>query len=264
MAGRERPDPAGTLEGGRAASGRLAASVARSGGPMPEVHVDDEAVLWSASAADREGRPLLLLLHGYNSNEGDLFGLAPYLPLEPAIASLRAPTSPGYGYAWFPLRRSTVTRPARRGGGAASTDAILALARPRRRPSRRPVGPARLLAGRRDGARAPAARPRAIRVRGEPRRASRCPGERDGDERMAQLAPPVFWGRGTADGVIAAGIHRAHASTWLPAHADARRAHLRGPRRTRSPTVELSRRRPRSSRRTCRAGRPSRVGGRSQ
>ncbi len=77
---------------------------------MPEVHVDDEAVLWSASAADREGRPLLLLLHGYNSNEGDLFGLAPYLPLEPAIASLRAPTSPGYGYAWFPLLAEATSR----------------------------------------------------------------------------------------------------------------------------------------------------------
>ena len=70
---------------------------------MPEVRVDDEAVLWSASAADRAGRPLLLLLHGYNSNEGDLFGLTPYLPLEPAIASLRAPLYTGYGHAWFPL-----------------------------------------------------------------------------------------------------------------------------------------------------------------
>src|SRR5688500_15573063 len=70
---------------------------------MTEVRIDDEAVIWSASAADRAGRPLLLLLHGYNSNEGDLFGLAPYLPLEPAIASLRAPIFTGYGNAWFHL-----------------------------------------------------------------------------------------------------------------------------------------------------------------
>ena len=60
-------------------------------------------MIWSASVADRTGRPLLVLLHGYNSNEGDLFGLAPYLPLEPAIASLRAPIFTGYGNAWFPL-----------------------------------------------------------------------------------------------------------------------------------------------------------------
>ena len=67
------------------------------------MHIDDEAVLWSASPSDRAGRPILVLLHGYNSHEGDLFGLAPYLPLEPAIASLRAPVQTGYGHAWFPL-----------------------------------------------------------------------------------------------------------------------------------------------------------------
>ena len=43
------------------------------------MRIDDEAVLWSASPADRAGRPLLVLLHGYNSHEGDLFGLSPYL-----------------------------------------------------------------------------------------------------------------------------------------------------------------------------------------
>jgi phospholipase/carboxylesterase len=90
---------------------------------MPHVRVDDEAVLWSASAADREGRPLLLLLHGYNSNEGDLFGLAPYLPLEPAIASLRAPIFTGYGHAWFPLMSEGVDLSV--DAADASTDAIL-------------------------------------------------------------------------------------------------------------------------------------------
>ena len=59
------------------------------------MRIDDEAVLWSASSADRAGRPLLVLLHGFNSHEGDLFGLAPYLPLAPAIASLRAPIDAG-------------------------------------------------------------------------------------------------------------------------------------------------------------------------
>ena len=44
------------------------------------------------------------------------------------------------------------------------------------------------------------------------------PGERDGDERMSQLAPHVFWGRGTADGVIPlAAVARTQA--WLPAHS---------------------------------------------
>ena len=44
------------------------------------------------------------------------------------------------------------------------------------------------------------------------------PGERDGDERMSQLAPHVFWGRGTVDGVIpVASVARTQA--WLPAHS---------------------------------------------
>src|SRR5680860_430544 len=65
--------------------------------------IDTDAVLWSASAPDRVGRPLLLILHGYGSHEGDLFSLAPHLPLEPVIAALRAPLAAGQGWAWFPL-----------------------------------------------------------------------------------------------------------------------------------------------------------------
>jgi phospholipase/carboxylesterase len=48
--------------------------------------------------------PLLILLHGYGSNEYDLFGLAPYLDARFLIVSARAPYTlmPG-GYAWFEL-----------------------------------------------------------------------------------------------------------------------------------------------------------------
>jgi len=48
--------------------------------------------------------PLLILLHGYGSNEHDLFGLAPYLDPRFLILSLRAPYElmPG-GYAWFEI-----------------------------------------------------------------------------------------------------------------------------------------------------------------
>ena len=45
------------------------------------------------------------------------------------------------------------------------------------------------------------------------------PGEREGDERMSQLALPVFWGRGTDDEVIPA-ASVARTQTWLPTHAD--------------------------------------------
>lgn len=46
--------------------------------------------------------PLLVLLHGYGSNEEDLFSLAPYLDERCAIVSARGPItlSPG-AYAWF-------------------------------------------------------------------------------------------------------------------------------------------------------------------
>ena len=181
---------------------------------MPEVHVDDEAVLWSASAADRAGRPLLLLLHGYNSTEGDLFGLTPYLPLEPAIASLRAPLYTGYGHAWFPLVAEGAELSVE--GADAATDAILDWL-DRAAPGAGPIG---LLGFSQGGAmalellrRAPERFAFAVSLAG-----FALPGERDGDERMSQLAPHVFWGRGTADGVIPVAAV-ARTQEWLPAHS---------------------------------------------
>lgn len=51
-----------------------------------------------------EKNPLLLLIHGYGSNEEDLFGFATQLPDEYYIISVRAPYNlPGYGYAWYAI-----------------------------------------------------------------------------------------------------------------------------------------------------------------
>lgn len=48
--------------------------------------------------------PLLLLLHGYGSNEEDLFSFATELPDEYYIISARAPYSMQYGaYAWYAI-----------------------------------------------------------------------------------------------------------------------------------------------------------------
>lgn len=45
---------------------------------------------------------LLVLMHGVGSNEKDLFGLAPYVPPQFHVVSLRAPYAMGMGsYAWF-------------------------------------------------------------------------------------------------------------------------------------------------------------------
>lgn len=48
--------------------------------------------------------PLLILLHGYGSNELDLFSFAEELPDEFLIISARAPHDMGYGgYAWYAI-----------------------------------------------------------------------------------------------------------------------------------------------------------------
>ncbi len=48
--------------------------------------------------------PLLIMLHGYGSNEEDLFSFADELPDELLIISARAPLSLGFGsYAWYTI-----------------------------------------------------------------------------------------------------------------------------------------------------------------
>jgi phospholipase/carboxylesterase len=52
----------------------------------------------------KDKNPLLLLLHGYGSNEEDLFSFAPELPDEYYIISARAPYQlPPYGFAWYAI-----------------------------------------------------------------------------------------------------------------------------------------------------------------
>ncbi|WP_442951308.1 alpha/beta hydrolase [Paenarthrobacter sp. Z7-10] len=62
------------------------------------------AALWSRPPGERAGTPLLVMLHGYGSDEADLFGLAELLPPEFTLASVRGPAAAGAGHAWFPLR----------------------------------------------------------------------------------------------------------------------------------------------------------------
>ena len=48
--------------------------------------------------------PLLILLHGYGSNEQDLFSFAPTLPEDWLIISFRAPFNTNYeGYSWYDI-----------------------------------------------------------------------------------------------------------------------------------------------------------------
>lgn len=176
--------------------------------------LDDTAVLWSAPPAEREGRPLLVVLHGYGSHEGDLFGLVPYLPAEFVVAAVRAPLSPPFplpGWSWYPIegldgrRSDDITRAAERflewldevaptgtvgllgfsQGGAVSLQSL------RLRPER--FAFAVNLSGYVDAAPLPT------------------------DEALAEVHPPVFWGRGDRDDVIP-GPLVAHTIEWLPTH----------------------------------------------
>ncbi|HLN94912.1 MAG TPA: alpha/beta fold hydrolase [Flavobacterium sp.] len=52
----------------------------------------------------KDKNPLLLLLHGYGSNEEDLFSFAGELPQDAYVVSARAPYSTGYGgFAWYTI-----------------------------------------------------------------------------------------------------------------------------------------------------------------
>jgi phospholipase/carboxylesterase len=181
--------------------------------------IETDAVLWSAGERDRRGRPLLLILHGFGAHEGDLFALTPYLPLQPAIASLRAPLALGNGWAWFPLGDAEATpqpedawiealdaatrgvldwldalpeQPASVGLLGFSQGGTVALQLMRHAPER--FGFAVQLSG------------------------YVSPIEHPGDVRLAERRPPVFWGRGTADDVIPdAAVD--HTQAWLPHHS---------------------------------------------
>lgn len=51
-----------------------------------------------------ENPPLLIMLHGYGSNEQDLFSFAAELPKNLLIVSIQAPMSLGFGsYAWYSI-----------------------------------------------------------------------------------------------------------------------------------------------------------------
>ncbi len=51
-----------------------------------------------------ESKPVVLLLHGWGSNEHDLIGLAPLLPNEFRYVSLRGPLTAPPGFGWFRLQ----------------------------------------------------------------------------------------------------------------------------------------------------------------
>ncbi|MGV9770160.1 alpha/beta hydrolase [Microbacterium sp. NPDC003461] len=175
--------------------------------------LDDAAVLWRG---DRDGRPLLVLLHGYGSDERDLFALARQLPDAFVVASVRAPMEPPWptpGHAWYALE----------GEGARDPEAVTQAAARFLEwlDGTGHDGPVGLLGFSQGGAVAlqalrltPARFAFAVNLSGYV-----APGALAGDATLAEARPPVFWGRGTADTVIPEALV-VHTTDWLPAHTD--------------------------------------------
>jgi phospholipase/carboxylesterase len=182
--------------------------------------IDPHTVIWSLPEPQRADRPLLLLLHGKGSHEGDLAGLIDRLPAEFVVASLRAPIPDGPGFSWFRVLRPG--NPAAEFVDAAA-DAVLAWL------DSLPFTPPSLgLLGFSQGGviavqtlrRAPGRVGYALNLSGFV-----ADGVEAGDDGLLQH--PVFWGRGDADVVIGpAAIERT--ALWLPAHVDLTAAVYRG------------------------------------
>jgi len=179
------------------------------------MQIDSSAVLWSAPERERAGRPLIVLLHGYGSHEGDLFGMAPALPLGPVIASLRAPNPESGGFSWFPIDLS--------GGGLPQVSGVDDAANAVLKWLDSQQFTSVSLIGFSQGA---ALSLQLLRLAPERFRCAVAlsgfvaSAEHAGDASLTSIRPPVFWGRGTEDPVIpTSAVERTE--EWLVDHTRA-------------------------------------------
>lgn len=174
--------------------------------------LDHDAVLWSR---DPGTAPLIVFLHGYGSDERDLFPLHEHLPDAYTYASVRAPLDPPFpltGHSWYPIDSLESRDP------AGITDAATRFLEWLGGVDADHVG----LIGFSQGG---AVALQALRL--DPDRIDfvanlsgyAAAGTAPGDDRLAESRPPVFWGRGTEDTVIPEAAI-AHTTDWLPAHSD--------------------------------------------
>ena len=196
--------------------GAVSEGFATMGGMSERPILDPSVVRWSVPPAEIGDRPVLLLLHGYASDEHDLFGLVPFLPDDFAVASVRAPLTPPWptpGASWYPIEGLNGRDPA---DVTVAAEALLAWIA--EHIGERPVG---LLGFSQGGAVAvqtlrvaPDAVSFAVVLAGYA-----AGGELPGDAVLAQRRPPVFWGRGSRDDVIPPHLIDMTAQ-WLPTHSE--------------------------------------------
>lgn len=192
--------------------------------------IDSTAVRWSVPrdevARALAERPLLIMMHGYGSNEGDLFSLAQYLPEQFVVAALRAPLSSGPGFAWFHLEFDPIANKLKRDVHEvnAATSSLLAWLDELDREVGG-LGSISLLGFSQGGVMM------SQLLRHAPERfdagvllsgfivEDTTPGAAERDQALADVSPPVFWGRDTEDPVISQELVDL-TRRWLPAHTD--------------------------------------------
>lgn len=192
--------------------------------------IDSAAIRWSLPrdevAAALADRPLLIMMHGFGSHEGDLFPLAQYLPEKFVVASLRAPNRTGPGYAWFALAPDPVTGSLKRDlneVAAATTELISWIDELEREVGQLPD--ISLLGFSQGGVMVTQL------LRYQPTRFTAgvilasfaldipTPEAAGRDAVLAETMPPVFWGRDPEDPVISQDLVD-FTRRWLPEHTE--------------------------------------------
>jgi phospholipase/carboxylesterase len=192
--------------------------------------IDSTAVRWSVPrdevASVLAERPLLIMMHGYGSHEGDLFSLAQYLPEQFVVAALRAPLSAGQGFAWFHLEFDPVNNVLKRDVNEVNASTVNLLAWLDELDAEvGGLGSVSLLGFSQGGVMM------SQLLRHAPERfdagvllsgfivEDNTPGAAERDQALADVSPPVFWGRDTEDPVISQELIDL-TRRWLPAHTD--------------------------------------------
>lgn len=192
--------------------------------------IDSTAVRWSVPresvATVLAERPLLIMMHGYGSNEGDLFSLGQYLPEQFVIASLRAPLKAGPGNAWFAIDYDAENDTLRRDINevTASTHSLIAWI-DELEEEVGGLGDVALLGFSQGGVMLTQL------FRHQPERYAAgvffasfavddtTEGGAERDQALAEVKPPLFWGRDPQDPVITQNLID-FTRRWLPAHFD--------------------------------------------
>ncbi|WGD36776.1 alpha/beta hydrolase-fold protein [Lysinibacter sp. HNR] len=192
---------------------------------MTDLIIDDALVRWSVPQDERaealRTRPLLVMMHGYGSFEGDLINLQNFLPKHFVLASPRAPliAPPPVvdGFAWFQMEDPGNPSPE---DGERAVTALLGWLDRVAGTVEGGLSRVSLLGFSQGGAMATHA------LRTQPERfisVVNCSGfiidcDMPGDKTLKTTRPPVFWGRDVDDPIITPNAI-SRTEDWIPGHS---------------------------------------------